>query len=297
MPAERMEIHRLCIVGIGLIGGSVALAARARGLCREVVAADRDPEALARAEALGVVDRGYLEIAEAAEGADAVVIAVPVGKMAAVFAALKPVWSPAAFYTDVGSTKASVVQAAERVLGQVPANFVPAHPIAGRELSGVEAALPDLFAGKRVILTPLPQTDVRVLERVRAFWRGLGAEVHDMSVTHHDHVLAATSHLPHVIAYCLTHLLGRRDEKDEIFQYAAGGFKDFSRIAGSDPVMWADICLANRDEILSLLRRFEAELSAFDKLLADGDRQAIHDYFAAARAARQRFLDRYSGET
>ena len=292
-----MEIHRLCIIGIGLIGGSVALAARARGLCREIVAADRDVEALRQAEDLGVIDHGYREIAEAAEDADAVVIATPVGKMAAVFEVLRPVWSSKSFYTDVGSTKASVVVAAASVFGQVPANFVPAHPIAGRELSGVGAALADLFTGKRVILTPLPHTDVHVLERVRSFWQGLGAEVHDMSVAHHDHVLAATSHLPHVIAYCLTHLLGRKDEKDEIFQYAAGGFKDFSRIAGSDPVMWADICLANRDEILKLLRQFEAELQQFDGVLARGDRQAIHDYFAEARAARQRFLDRYSGET
>ncbi|BCX81568.1 prephenate dehydrogenase [Methylomarinovum caldicuralii] len=287
-------IERLCIIGIGLIGGSVALAARAQGLCREIVAADREEEALRQAEKRGIIDRGYRDIGKAAEEADAVVIATPVGRMAAVFEALKPVWSPRAFYTDVGSTKASVVQAVESVFGRVPENFVPAHPISGRELSGVAAALPDLFAGKKVILTPLPHTDVHVLERVRAFWQGLGAEVHDMSVAHHDHVLAATSHLPHVIAYCLTHLLGRKDEKDEIFQYAAGGFRDFSRIAGSCPVMWADICLANRDEILKLLRQFEGELQRFDELLSRGDRQAIHDYFAEARAARQRFLDRHS---
>ncbi len=286
-------LERLCIIGVGLIGGSVARAARAFGLARQIIGVDRSPETLRQAQALGVVDAGCVSAAEGAREADGVVIATPVGKMQAVFEALAPVWSEQAFYTDVGSTKASVVEAAQAGLGRVPGNFVPAHPIAGRELSGVGAAVADLFQGKRVILTPLPETDVRVLERVREFWRGLGAEVHAMSVAHHDHVLAATSHLPHVVAYALTHLLGRKDEKDEIFRYAAGGFKDFTRIASSDPEMWADICLANAGEILALLRRFEQELMAFGDLIGCGDRQAVLDYFGEARAARQRFLDQH----
>ncbi|WP_026596275.1 prephenate dehydrogenase [Methylohalobius crimeensis] len=286
-------LDRLCIIGVGLIGGSVALAARSKGLAREIVGVDRDPGTLRQAKALGAIDVGFQTAAEGVYKADGVVIATPVGKVQAVFEALAPVWSTQAFYTDVGSTKTNVVRAAEHVFGKMPANFVPAHPIAGRELSGVEAALGDLFESKRLILTPVPETDVRMLERVRGFWQALGAEVHDMSVTHHDHVLAATSHLPHVVAYALTHLLGRKDEKDEIFQYAAGGFKDFTRIASSDADMWADICLANAAEITALLRRFEGELHDFGHLLEGGDRSAILHYFAEARSARQRFLDRY----
>ncbi len=290
-------IDRLCIVGIGLIGGSVARAARTRSLCREIVAVDQDVRALQRAEELGVIDWGLDETAEAAKGAEAVVIAAPVGRIEGIFEALKPVWSKRAFYTDVGSTKGSVVQAAERVFGRVPDNFVPAHPIAGRELSGVNAAVADLFADKRVILTPLATTDVRVLEQVRKFWQMLGAEVHDMGVAHHDHVLAATSHLPHIIAYALTHMLGRKDEKDEIFQYAAGGFKDFTRIASSDPGVWADICVANRSEILGFLHQFEAELQGFGQVLESGDREKMHEYFSEAKMARQRFLDQFKGKT
>ncbi len=290
-------IDRLCIIGIGLIGGSVALAARTRSLCREIVAADQNKDALRRAQELGVIDRGTTEITMAAEGAEAVVIATPVGGLQTVLASLQPVWSKQTFYTDVGSTKGNVIKAAEAVFSRMPNNFVPAHPISGRELSGVNAAVADLFEGKRVILTPLASTDVRVLERVREFWQRLGAEVHDMSVAHHDHVLAATSHLPHIIAYALTHMLGRKDEKDEIFQYAAGGFKDFTRIASSDPVMWADICIANREEILGFLRQFETELQGFRQGLEQGERDKILEYFSEAKAARQRFLDHYTGNT
>lgn len=284
-------LERLCIIGVGLIGGSVAKAARAFGLARQIVGVDLSLKALRQAQALGVVDAGCVSAAEGANQADGVVIAVPVGKMQAIFAALVPVWSEQAFYTDVGSTKVSTVKAAQAAFGKVPANFVPAHPIAGRELSGVEAASADLFQGKRVILTPVSDTDARVLERVRAFWQGLGGEVHLMSAAHHDRVLAATSHLPHVVAYALTRLLGRKDEQDEIFRYAAGGFKDFTRIASSDPEMWADICLANAAEILTLVHRFERELAALQELIARADRQALLDYFGEARAARQRFLE------
>ncbi len=275
------------------MGGSIALAAKARGLCQEIVGVDRDGENLLQAVELGVIDDACVDAREGAEFADGIVIATPVGSVRPVFESLRPVWSDKAFYTDVGSTKSSVVKAAEAVFGEVPKNFVPAHPIAGRELSGVGAATVDLFLGKRVILTPLPVTQIRALEQVRRFWHSLGAKIHDMSVAHHDHVLAATSHLPHVIAYTLTHMLGRKDEKDEIFQYAAGGFKDFTRIASSDPSMWTDICLANQKEILAYLRQFEKELKAFGDTMEQGDWQAIFDFFAEAKAARQRFLDQH----
>ncbi|GAB6068045.1 hypothetical protein JCM13664_13640 [Methylothermus subterraneus] len=284
-------LERLCIIGVGLIGGSVALAARAFGLARRIVGVDQDPKCLRQAQALGVVDAGCKSVAEGARHADGIVIAVPVGEIQKILATLAPVWSARAFYTDTGSTKVSVIEAAQAVFGKAPANFVPAHPIAGRELSGVEAAAADLFQGKRIILTPTPETDARVLEQVCGFWRGLGGEVHLMEPARHDHVLAATSHLPHVLAYALTHLLGLKDEHDEIFRYAAGGFKDFTRIASSDSKMWADICLANAGEILAWLQQFEGELAALRGMIEHADQLALRSYFTAARAARQRFLD------
>lgn len=286
-------MERLAIIGVGMIGGSVAQAAKTRGLCREVVGIDRDPKALEKAFRLGVIDRSETSITEGVKGADGVVIATPVGAMKPIFEALKPVWNEETFYTDVGSTKRSVIQDAALVFGQVPRNFIPGHPIAGRERSGVDAADESLFRGKRVILTPLAETDEATLDRVRSFWQLLGAEVHDMSPVHHDHVLAATSHLPHLLAYALTCLLGRKDEKDEIFQYAAGGFKDFSRIASSDAVMWRDICLANRDALLPLIDQFLAEFGHLRELLASGEALVLQNYFQTAKAARERFLEQY----
>lgn len=280
-----------------MIGGSVARAAKKRGLVREVLGVDRSPLALKEALELGAIDTAAHQIDRRLEACDLVVIATPVGTFQELLSELKPHWNQETLYTDVGSTKRSVVWAAERVFGRLPGNFIPAHPIAGREKPGVLASDPDLFEGKRVILTPLLESDLKFLERARRFWEALGAEVHDMSPAHHDHVLAATSHLPHLLAYALTHLLGRKDEKDEIFKFAAGGFRDFSRIASSCARMWRDIVLANRDELLPLLDQLLEELHEVRRKVAGGEGEALERYFSEARLARERFLKVYEGKS
>lgn len=285
-------IGRLCVVGLGLIGGSAARAARLHGLSTEIVGVDPDPGNLARALELGVIDSGSRDLADYATEADLVLLAVPVGAFARVFDELRGRWSAAAVYTDAASTKCSVIEDLRRSHGLIPRNFVPGHPIAGAEQSGVDAANPKLYEGRRVILTPGPECDPRALDTVRTFWTGIGARVALMQPDQHDAVLAATSHLPHVLAYTLTHLLGAKDEQQEIFQYAAGGLRDFSRIASSDPTMWRDICLANRANILPLIDEFRAELDRFADFLRDGSAEQTFEFLAVSRAARQRFLAR-----
>jgi prephenate dehydrogenase len=284
-------IERLCVIGVGLIGGSIASAARARNLCREIVGVDHSPDNLMKAQELGAIDAGYDDVREAARAADFVVIATPVGSFRSIFDALRLVWRAETIYTDAGSTKLSVVNAARDVFGAVPSNFVPGHPIAGAEQSGVEAAFRDLYVDKRVILTPLADTSVEAMAAVSSFWNSIGAKVSEMDAAHHDQVLAATSHLPHVLAYAMVHLLGKKDEKEEIFQYAAGGFRDFTRIASSDPLMWLDICLANRGEIAPLIHQLKDELDTVLTMLEGKGSAELLAFFSCARQARQRFLD------
>lgn len=290
-----MLFNKLCVIGVGLIGGSVAKAARARNLCAAIVGLGReeDRENLAEAQSLGVIDDYYFDAASALHGADLIVIAAPVGSVEAIFAALQEHWSASAVYTDVGSTKGNIVAAAQKVFGRVPRNFVPGHPIAGAEKSGVGAAQADLFQNKRFILTPLADTDSAAVQAVTRFWEALGASVSAMDIAHHDAVLAATSHLPHILAYALVDLLGRKDEQVEIFRYAAGGFKDFTRIASSDPAMWRDICIANRAEIAPLLLQLCDELQTVAALMERGDSQQLLEIFSYAKNARQRFLDQF----
>jgi len=288
-------IERLCVIGVGLIGGSIAKAAREKGLCRVVVGVDADGENLAKALELGVIDAAFNanepdELSKAVTGGDWVLIATPVGAFRKILECIKPVWSDLAVYTDAGSTKLSVVQALQDVFGSVPSNFVPGHPIAGAERSGVEASDGGLYRDKRVILTPLPETDNEVLGQVEAFWAGVGAKVSKMTPSHHDEVFAATSHLPHVLAYALVHMLGRKDEQEEIFQYAGAGFRDFTRIASSSPKMWGDICLANRSQIIPLLSSLGEELKQVAALMENSPPDELFQYFAEARDARQRFL-------
>ena len=285
-------IKRLAIIGVGLIGGSLARAVRRAGLCEEIIGSGRDVAQLRKAVELGVIDCYNIDIASAVHDADMVVVAVPLGAMEQVLRALAGHVRPDTIITDVGSAKASVVTAARNVFGEVPANFVPGHPIAGTEKNGVEASFAELFQGRRVILTPLPHTDAYALAQVHLLWRTAGAEVVEMGVEHHDEVLAATSHLPHILAYSLVDTLVRMDagmdNSEEIFRFAAGGFRDFTRIASSDPVMWRDICLANRLAIITLLERFRGDLDALMDLIRAGDSERILAVFSRAKAARDR---------
>lgn len=284
---------RLCVIGTGLIGGSIARAARAQNLCDEIVAFGREKNLpnLQLAQQLGVIDQFYTDIAAALVDADLVIVATPVGSMQSIFELIKPHLNTHTLYSDAGSTKGSVVDAARQVFGEVPSNFVPAHPIAGAERSGVDASTADLFKNRRLILTPLENTDALALDKLKQFWQKIGSSVSIMSVEHHDTVLAATSHLPHILAFALVGLLGRQDEQREIFKYAAGGFRDFSRIASSDPIMWQDICLANKTEIIPLIQQFQAELGQIEQMLQHDQTQQLFDTFSYARNARQRFLD------
>jgi prephenate dehydrogenase len=279
----------LTIIGIGLIGGSLARVLKREYPGVEIVGCGRHLPNLQRARELGVIDRYETEPARAVQGADLVVVAVPVGAIEDVLASIDGRLAPGAVITDVGSTKGNVVEAARRRLGDRLADFVPGHPIAGTERSGVEASFAELFAGCRVILTPLAETRPAAVERVRALWRLAGARVTEMDVRHHDEVLAATSHLPHLLAYTLVDSLARMDDSEEIFNYAAGGFRDFTRIASSDPALWRDICLANRDAMLGMLQRFTADLAAVTDAVHRSDGEALTKVFARAKGVRDRF--------
>ncbi|AOU99600.1 prephenate dehydrogenase [Acidihalobacter yilgarnensis] len=284
-------INRLVIIGVGLVGGSLALALRQSGYCREVIGVGRDRSSLQRAQALGVVDRSELDACAAVRGADMVVLATPVGAIESVCRSLRGCLDEKAILTDVGSVKGAVVEAVQAGLGMLPARFVPAHPIAGRERSGVEAATAELYQGRRVILTPLPGGDPEACESVRGMWEAAGAVVENMAVGHHDEVLAATSHLPHLLAYTLVSSLSRLDEQEEIFRYAAGGFRDFTRIASSDPVMWRDICLHNKGPILDMLKHFGRDLATLGEAIDAGDGDRLLSIFQRAKQTRDRFCD------
>lgn len=282
-------IGRLVVIGLGLIGGSFAKGLRERGLCREVVGVDLDPQSRRLAVELGVVDRCEEQLAVACQGAEVIQLAVPILAMEKLLAELARLDLGNAVLTDVGSAKGNVVRAARLAFGEMPARFVPGHPIAGSEQSGVEAANAELFRRHKVILTPLAQTDPQALQLVDRLWCELGADVEHMQVEHHDQVLAATSHLPHLLAFGLVDSLAKRSENLEIFRYAAGGFRDFTRIAGSDPVMWHDIFLANREAVLHTLDLFRGDLDALRDAVDAGDGHQLLGVFTRARVAREHF--------
>ena len=285
-------IRRLCVIGVGLIGGSLARALKQAGEVGEVVGSGRNEDNLQAAVRLGVVDRYDIDATRAVVDADVVMLAVPLGAMATVLRDIAPYLSPDAVLTDAGSAKGSVVADVKRVYGVIPPNFVPGHPIAGTERSGVEASFATLFQHRRVILTPLAETDADAHRLIRRMWELTGAEVVDMGVRHHDAVLAATSHLPHMLAYTLVDTLARLDDRAEIFRYAAGGFRDFTRIASSDPRMWHDICVANREQLLEMIALFSADLSRLAEAIRNDDREAILAIFQRAKRARDNlYLD------
>lgn len=284
-------IGTLAVIGVGLIGGSLARALREAGAVGEIVGCGRGRENLERAVELGVVDRYTHDVAEAAAGADLVFLAVPLGAMREAFLALRDSLGPQALVTDGGSAKGSVVADCRAAAPELLARFVPGHPIAGTERNGVEASFAGLYRNRRVILTPLAENGGDDVARVRAMWQACGAEVTEMSVEHHDEVLAATSHLPHMLAFGLVDMLARLKDNDEMFRYAAGGFRDFTRIASSNPVMWRDICIANRNALGPMLAAFAEEMNALAETIGSGDGDALLEIFQRAKAARDRYVD------
>ncbi len=283
-------IDKLAIIGVGLIGSSLSLALRQSESVGTVIGYGRNRENLRKGVELGVLDTIADSIEQAVTDADVVVVAVPLGAMQAVFAEMKSALSPSCVVTDVGSSKGSVVKAARAELGELIKRFVPGHPIAGNERSGVEAGFATLYQNRRVILTPLEETDVDATALITAMWQDCGAQVETLDVAHHDKVLAATSHLPHMLAYTLVHHLSNLNDHEEIFRYAAGGFRDFTRIASSDPVMWRDVCLANGDALLDLIEQYQRELDQVAAAIRAGDADELLKLFGRAKSERDSLI-------
>ena len=286
-----MKLGKVVVVGVGLIGGSFAMALKAVGAVKEVVGLGRSRQPLEGALRLGVIDRIAEGWADALKGADLVLLGTPVGQMAQLLTAMAPHLEPGTLVTDGGSTKSDVAAAARKGLGGKLGQFVPGHPIAGAEKSGVVAAKADLYRGKRVVLTPLAENRAADVARVRAAWEACDAKVSELTADEHDRVFAAVSHLPHLLAFALVHDLATRANSDQLFGFAAGGFRDFTRIASSHPEMWRDICLANRQALLQELDAYMAELLRTRVLLASADGDGLETLFATARARRDAWLD------
>lgn len=280
-----MSIDTLALVGAGLIGGSFALALKQTGAVRAVSGVGRSAARLTVARELGLIDRA-VDWAEAGQ-ADVILLALPVGETEAVLRQLAPHLKPGAIVTDAGSTKTNVVAAAHAVLGARAADFVPGHPIAGSERSGPGAARADLYRGRRVVLTPQPDTRADAVAVVRALWEATGAQVEMLDATQHDRIFAAVSHLPHLAAFALVDDLAGRADSELFFRYAASGFRDFTRIAASSPEMWRDIALANRPALLAELDGYVAALQTLRQVLNDEDAAALLAMFSRARGARE----------
>lgn len=289
-------IGKLVVCGVGLIGGSFALALRKAGLVRRVVGIGRTRATLERAQELGVIDEIATDWADALQGADFVLLAAPVGQMDAIMRAMAPHLGENTLVTDAGSTKRDVIEAIYRNLGDRTAKVVPAHPIAGAEKSGADAAFDSLYQDKKVVLTPLPENEPAAVLRVRKVWEACGAVVHEVQPHDHDRIFAAVSHLPHLLAFGLVHDLSERANAEQLFSFAASGFRDFTRIAGSSPEMWRDICLANRQPLLAELDQYLAELAYLRALLLSADGERLEQVFIAARDARNAWAEGRSAE-
>jgi prephenate dehydrogenase len=286
-----MVLDKVLIIGLGLIGGSLARSLKETGHCREVVGYGYRDDSLKKGVEQGVIDRYSLDLDEALREVDVVVVATPVLIAQDILKDIFKRLGPDTVVTDVASVKGSLLQAArEGCGGVVPPNLVLGHPIAGSERSGVDASTPDLFVDHRVILTPTQETAPTALEVVRQIWESTGARVQDMGVAEHDAILAATSHLPHVLAYALVDALAKSEASEDIFNFAAGGFRDFTRIASSDPVMWRDIALGNREELLGAIDMFSEHLARLRGAVDSADGEALLETFTHAKAVRDAFV-------
>ena len=292
MSSPSPLFDRLALIGVGLIGSSIARAARAQGVVREIVATARSAATRRRVAELGLADRVVDTNAAAVDGADLVIVCIPVGACGAVAAKIGPHLKHGATVSDAGSVKAAVLR---DMAPHLPdgVHFVPAHPVAGTEHSGPDAGFASLFVGRWCILTPPEEADPAAVERLAAFWRALGANVESMPAVHHDLVLAITSHLPHLIAYTI---VGTADElaevtRSEVLKFSAGGFRDFTRIAASDPTMWRDVFLANKDAVLEMLGTFNEDLSRLTRAIRRGDGEALFDHFTRTRAIRRGIVE------
>ena len=294
--SDTLKNKKIVIIGLGLIGGSIARGLSSLQLAGEIVAVGRNEAVLQQAKNDGVISSFSTNIKDVAADADIVVIAVPSLTVENTLLELKSVVSENTVITDVASVKNAIVEAAVNVFGEVPENFVPGHPIAGSEHSGYSASTVELFQGKKVILTPMENTAADAVSLVTALWQVLGAEVINMPVDRHDEILAATSHLPHLLAFALVDTLSQQGESEEIFRYAAGGFRDFTRIASSDPQMWHDIFMANGDATITVLDEYIEGLYRMRTAIKDQNSDELMSTFIRAKKSRDRFLEMFSSK-
>lgn len=285
-------MKKIVIFGVGLIGGSVALALKKAGSTAQIVGLGRSTESLQTALALGVIDVASTDIASAVQNADLILIATPVAQTPAILKAIQPHLSPNTIITDAGSTKSDVLAYAQATLGAQAKQFVGGHPIAGAEKSGVSAATVDLYSNKNVVLTPIQDNSVDAIQQVKNLWQSCGANVSEMSAATHDSIFAAVSHLPHLLAFALVDDIASRPNAEQLFGFAASGFRDFTRIAGSHPEMWRDISLANKTALLSELNAYQAELAQLKQLLENEDGAGLQALFERASTARNAWAKR-----